>query len=58
MPEKLRDYIAQGDRLFARVQQFDKLERGGIAEAIPAASEGSIGDQLARLRAAFGKLQG
>jgi regulator of CtrA degradation len=57
MPEKLRDYIAQGDRLFARVQQFDKLERGGIAEAAPAASEGSIGDQLARLRAAFGKLQ-
>ena len=57
MPEKLRDYIAQGDRLFARVQQFDKLERGGIAEAAPAVSEGSIGDQLARLRAAFGKLQ-
>ena len=57
MPEKLRDYIVQGDRLFARVQQFDKLERGGIAETAPAASEGSIGDQLARLRAAFGKLQ-
>lgn len=57
MPERLRDYIAQGDRLFARVQQFDKLERGGIAEVAPAASEGSIGDQLARLRAAFGKLQ-
>ena len=30
---------------------------GGIAEAAPPASEGSIGDQLARLRAAFGKLQ-
>ena len=57
MPEKLRDYIAQGDRLFARVQQFDKLERGGIADAAPIVSEGSIGDQLARLRAAFGKLQ-
>jgi regulator of CtrA degradation len=57
MPEKLRDYIVQGDRLFARVQQFDRLERGGIAETAPAASEGSIGDQLARLRAAFGKLQ-
>jgi regulator of CtrA degradation len=57
MPEKLRDYIAQGDRLFTRVQQFDKLERGGIAEAAPPSSEGSIGDQLARLRAAFGKLQ-
>ena len=58
LPERLRTYIAQGDRLFERVQQFDKLERGGIAEAAPAASEGSIGDQLARLRAAFGRLQG
>ena len=57
LPERLRAYIANGDRLFERVQQFDKLERGGIAEAAPADSEGSIGDQLARLRAAFGKLQ-
>jgi regulator of CtrA degradation len=57
LPERLRTYIAQGDRLFERVQQFDKLERGGIAETAPAISEGSIGDQLARLRAAFGKLQ-
>ena len=57
LPTRLRDYIAQGDRLFDRVQQFDKLERGGIAEASPAATEGSIGDQLARLKAAFGKLQ-
>ena len=31
-------------------------ERGGIAEAAPSVSQGSIGDQLARLRAAFGKL--
>jgi regulator of CtrA degradation len=58
MPQRLRDYIAQGDRLFDRVQQFDKLERGGIAEITPPATEGSIGDQLARLKAAFGKLQG
>jgi regulator of CtrA degradation len=57
LPDRLRAYVAQGDRLFERVQQFDKLERGGIAEASPPASEGSIGDQLARLRAAFGKLQ-
>ena len=56
LPERLKQYISQGDRLFERVQQFDKLERGGIAEAAPAMSEGSIGDQLARLRAAFGKL--
>ena len=58
MPQRLRDYIAQGDRLFDRVQQFDKLERGGISEVTPPATEGSIGDQLARLRAAFGKSQG
>jgi regulator of CtrA degradation len=56
LPERLKQYISQGDRLFERVQLFDKLERGGIAEAAPAVSEGSIGDQLARLRAAFGKL--
>jgi regulator of CtrA degradation len=57
LPERLRGYIAQGDRLFVRVQQFDRLERGGIAETAPVSTEGSIGDQLARLRAAFGKLQ-
>ena len=58
LPERLRAYVAQGDRLFERVLQFDKLERGGIAESSPASTEGSIGDQLARLRAAFGRLQG
>ena len=58
LPERLKAYIAQGDRLFDRVRQFDKLERGGIAESSPASTEGSIGDQLARLRAAFGRLQG
>jgi regulator of CtrA degradation len=57
IPARLRDYIAQGDRLFERVLQFDRLERGGIAEVAPPAVEGSIGDQLARLRAAFGRLQ-
>lgn len=57
LPERLRDYIAKGDRLFERVQQFDKLERGNIDDTAPSATEGSIGDQLARLRAAFGRLQ-
>ena len=57
LPERLRAYIAQGDRLFDRVQQFDRLERGGIAEVAPPSTQGSIGDQLARLRAAFGRLQ-
>ncbi|MBI4921813.1 MAG: DUF1465 family protein [Devosia nanyangense] len=58
LPERLQAYIVQGDRLFERVLQFDKLERGGISEAAQPSTEGSIGDQLARLRAAFGRLQG
>jgi regulator of CtrA degradation len=58
LPPRLRDYIAQGDRLVERVQQFDRLERGTVVETAPIAAEGSIGDQLSRLRAAFGKLQG
>jgi regulator of CtrA degradation len=56
LPDRLRGYIGQSDRLFSRVQQLDRLERGDIAEAVPAVIEGSIGDQLARLKAAFGKL--
>jgi len=57
LPERLRDYIDQSDRLFSRVQQLDRLDRGDVAEAAAPQAEGSIGDQLARLRAAFGKLQ-
>ena len=57
LPDRLKAYVAQGDRLFDRVLQFDKLERGGISEAAQPSNEGSIGDQLSRLRAAFGKLQ-
>ena len=56
MPERLRAFIAKGDRLFDRVQQFDKLERGGVPDYAPA-SEGGIADQLARLKAAFGRLK-
>jgi regulator of CtrA degradation len=57
LPSRLLGFINQGDRLFERVLQFDKLERGVSAEVQPA-SQGSIGDQLSRLRAAFGQLQG
>jgi len=56
LPERLKQYIAQGDRLFERVQQFDKLERGGMAETVET-TQNSIGDQLARLKAAFGRLK-
>jgi regulator of CtrA degradation len=55
LPDRLRDYIGKGDRLFDRVVQFDRLERGNIAEQ-PTAASGDIADQLARLRAAFGQL--
>lgn len=57
LPERLRDFIAKGDRLFERVQQFDRLERGGVPEYAPTGENG-IADQLARLKAAFGKLKG
>lgn len=54
LPEALRDYIGKGDRLFDRVLQFDKLERGKMGEIDPGLA-GSIADQLARLKAAFGR---
>ena len=56
LPQRLRDFIAKGDRLFDRVQQFDKLERGGVPE-YATATEGGIADQLSRLKAAFGQLR-
>jgi regulator of CtrA degradation len=55
LPAPLRDFIAKGDRLFDKVQQFDRLERAGVPEQVPV-GEGSISDQLARLKAAFGSL--
>jgi regulator of CtrA degradation len=56
LPDRLREFIGKGDRLFERVVQLDKLERGG-AEEMPAEAAGSISDQLARLKAAFGRLK-
>lgn len=57
LPERLKTFIAHGDRIFERVQQFDRLERGGVSDAVQPIAEGSINDQLSRLRAAFGKLK-
>ncbi|SEQ13560.1 regulator of CtrA degradation [Devosia sp. YR412] len=54
LPQALRDYIDKGDRLFDRVMQFDTLERGKMAELDPGIANG-IADQLARLKAAFGR---
>ncbi len=56
LPPRLLAFVSKGDRLFDRVQQFDKLERGGVPE-YSTAPEGGIADQLARLKAAFGKLR-
>jgi regulator of CtrA degradation len=56
LPPTLQAYIAKGDRLFERVQQFDKLERGGVPEYAEATA-GGVADQLARLKAAFGRLR-
>jgi regulator of CtrA degradation len=57
LPDRLKDYIGKGDRLFDRVVQFDRLERGSVPEEAPEATEGSVTDQLSRLRAAFGQLR-
>jgi regulator of CtrA degradation len=54
LPGTLRDYIDKGDRLFDRVMQFDTLERGKVSELDPGTANG-IADQLARLKAAFGR---
>ncbi len=54
LPETLVDYIAKGDRLFERVMQFDKMERGHLSEEPPVEREGGVADQLARLQSAFG----
>jgi len=53
LPERLKEFIDRGDRLFDRVVQFDRLERG-IAVPQPAIGENGVADQIARLRAAFG----
>jgi len=56
LPGRLRDFIVKGDRLFERVQRFDRLERGGVPDYAPAV-QGGIADQLSRLKAAFGQLR-
>jgi regulator of CtrA degradation len=55
LPERLRTYIGRGDRLFERVVQFDRLERGAGTDR-QAVAAGDIADQLSRLRAAYGQL--
>jgi len=52
MPPRLKAFIDRGDRLFERVLQFDRLERG-IAVAPARGPENGVADQMARLKAAF-----
>lgn len=52
LPQKLRDFIEQGDRLFDRVIQLDLLERGKMPEG-PSGQVNGIADQFSRLHAAF-----
>jgi regulator of CtrA degradation len=56
LPEALKTFMDRGDRLFEKVMQFDKLERG-IAEPPAEAAENGVADQLARLRAAYVRLK-
>ena len=55
LPEALRQFIDKGDRLFDRVMQYDTLERGKMPDLDPTVANG-IADQLARLKAAFGRV--
>lgn len=57
LPETLKEFIARGDRLFDRVVQFDRLERGSMAPQ-PTGTQNGVADQLARLKAAYAKLSG
>ena len=52
LPTQLRDFIDQGARLFDRVTQLDKLERGKMPEVASGQING-IADQFSRLHAAF-----
>ena len=56
LPERLRTYIAQGDRLFERVMQLDALERGNLPAMTPGVANG-VADQLSRLKAAFARAE-
>jgi regulator of CtrA degradation len=52
LPAALVDFIGKGDRLFDRVVQFDKLERGKMPDSVDNGTNG-VADQNTRLQAAF-----
>ena len=53
LPETLLTYISEGDRLFERVQHFDRLERGEVPAVANEDKTRSIAGQMSRLKAAF-----
>lgn len=53
LPEHMHGFIEKGDRLFARVVKFDRIERG--EEKPDPNSENAVAAQMDKLRAAFGK---
>ena len=55
LPRVLKLYIEKGDRLFERVVQLDRMERGAMPEVDPNPVRNDIADQFARLKAAFGR---
>ena len=55
LPRVLKLYIQKGDRLFERVLQLDRMERGTVPEFEPDPVHNGIADQFARLKAAFGR---
>ena len=54
LPAVLTGYIAKGDRLYERVVQFDKLERGEVSSGGSIGRQDGVADQLSRLQSAFG----
>jgi regulator of CtrA degradation len=55
LPQALRDFIDRGDRLFERVMQLDRLERGKLPELVDIGVANGVADQLSRLKAAFAR---
>jgi regulator of CtrA degradation len=55
LPPMLLSYISEGERLFDRVQHFDRLDRGDPPPKAPEDETRSISAQMSRLRAAFGQ---
>ncbi len=56
LPERFVAYVQQGDALFEQVTKFDALDRGKVPQSTPV-GDNDIADQLAKLRAAFGRGQ-